>query len=149
MVPHVSVADIGVVASAVLSVLAILGLAVRFVLMPYLREQVIRPVKETHRQITEHDPRSPSTTVRDQIDDLGTKVDDVLDRVEHLSAEATAAAVTARAAGRATSATTRRLDRHLAWASEEARRVWATISRYHPEDDPRHSAEDDRKEPPP
>lgn len=149
MTPLVSAAEVGVVASAVLSVLAIAGLVVRYALLPYLRDQLIEPVRETHRQITEHDPRTPSTTIRDQVDDLTSKVDDVLERVEMLSAEATAAAVTARAAARSTRSTMRRLDRHLHWANEEAHRLWSTIVRYHPEEShPSHRAAGEREEPP-
>lgn len=53
----------------------IVGLAVRYVLVPYLREHLIAPVQETHKQVTENHHQSPaSPTLPDRIEDLATDV---------------------------------------------------------------------------
>lgn len=64
-------ASIGVV----LGVLAILGLIWRFLLLPNLREQLLKPVDETRRQVTENRHLNRQPTVLDRLDDLQNHVD--------------------------------------------------------------------------
>jgi hypothetical protein len=53
----------------------LVGLAVRFVLMPYLRDQLLAPVQETHKQVTEnHHANTQQPTVLDRIADVQTDV---------------------------------------------------------------------------
>lgn len=54
----------------VISLSIVLGLAVRYVLMPYLREHLLGPVQETHHQVTENTGESPQPTVLDAIHDV-------------------------------------------------------------------------------
>lgn len=64
-----------------LSVLVIMGLAVRYVLIPYLRDHLIAKVDETHKQVTEnHHASTDQPTVLDRISDVdqavgGVKID--------------------------------------------------------------------------
>lgn len=108
--------------SAVLLGLTILGLAVRYVLMPYLSTHLIGPiqagaqmVEETHKQVTVNHHSSPEPTVLDRIDDVSSQV-----------AENT----------RETRAMARMFDGHLERAQDaedrfaaELDRVWAYINR--------------------
>lgn len=67
--------------SAVLLGLTLLGLAVRYVLMPYLQTHLIKPMKvgaelveETHKQVTVNHHSSERPTVLDRIDDVANQV---------------------------------------------------------------------------
>ncbi len=135
MLPQVSTSDVGVFTSATLGVLALVGLAVRFVLVPYLREHLVRPVQETHRQVTQNRHESREPTVVDRIDD-------VLGEVRRLADSTTATQSIANAALKSASGAHRRIDDHVAWAREEDNRLWSAVS------DARHRAEEEREEPP-
>lgn len=53
------------------SVLVILGLAARFVLLPWLKDQLVQPVQETHQQVTENHHASPGApTLPDRLEDV-------------------------------------------------------------------------------
>lgn len=53
----------------------LVGLAVRFILMPYLRDVLLAPVQETHKQVTEnHHANKDQPTVLDRIADVQTDV---------------------------------------------------------------------------
>ena len=54
----------------IISLSLIIGMAVRWVLMPYLREHLLGPVQETNRQVTENTGDSPQPTVLDAIHDV-------------------------------------------------------------------------------
>lgn len=57
------------------TLLVLVGLAVRYVLMPYLREHLIRPVKETHEQVTVNGHEATQApTLPDRLDDIATDV---------------------------------------------------------------------------
>lgn len=64
---------VGVLGAAV-SACILLGLAVRYALMPYLREHLLEPVQETHHQVTENNGGSEQPTVLDAIHDVQTDV---------------------------------------------------------------------------
>lgn len=122
-------AEVGVVASAVLGVCAVLGLVVRWALLPYLRDQVVRPVQETHRQVTPHDrPPDAEPTIVDRLDDVQTTVTDLAAQVEQIAKKAQRNRELADAAGRAADAVHRRLSDHEAWSREEDSRLWRAIS---------------------
>lgn len=55
-----------------ISACVLVGLAVRYVLLPYLRDHLIQPVNETHKQVTENHHAQPNgqPTVLDRIDDV-------------------------------------------------------------------------------
>lgn len=56
-----------------MSVLA--GLAVRFILMPYLRDHLIEPVQQTHKQVTEnHHRNQEQPTLPDRLEDVRTDI---------------------------------------------------------------------------
>lgn len=122
-------AEIGTAAAAALAVCGVLGLAVRLVLVPYLREHLVVPVEETHRQVT---PKSPADTNHTLT--MAEKVDDVQTALDRLTATTTAVQAVANAAARSAGGAHRRLDAHVDWAREEDTRLWRAIS------DPRHRA---------
>lgn len=71
--------SLGLAAGAVtlaLGVLTLLGLVVRYVLLPYLREQ-LKLTRETHAQITT-DPSTPAAepTLREEVGKLGGEIED-------------------------------------------------------------------------
>lgn len=58
--------------------IGLLGLAVRMILVPWLKEHVINPVKETNHQVTVNKHISDPPTLLDKVD----RVQNNLDRVE-------------------------------------------------------------------
>lgn len=122
-------AEVVAVSSAVLGVCAVLGLVVRFVLLPYLREQVVKPVQETHRQVTPHDRAdADEPTVVDRLDDVQTSLAELRSTAEGLAKKARRNRDLALSAGRAADVVAQRLTDHEAWAREEDRRVWRVLN---------------------
>mgnify|MGYP006141597475 CR=1 FL=1 len=63
----------------------VIGLAVRFILVPYLRENLVKPMAETHHSVTQNGGKNNPPTIPDQmhamrksLDELGRKFDDHL-----------------------------------------------------------------------
>lgn len=54
--------------------LFLIGLAVRFVLLPWLRDHLTGPVDEVRRQVTENRHKHTPPTLPDRIDDVATDV---------------------------------------------------------------------------
>jgi hypothetical protein len=55
----------------------LVGLAARFILMPWLREHLVTPIKETKHQVTVNQHVSPEPTLLDKLDSLADAVDDI------------------------------------------------------------------------
>ncbi len=70
----------------VISMSILLGLAVRYVLMPYLREHLIRPVAETRKQVSDNGMKNDPPTLPDMVHDVKRDVG-ALSRVmdEHMN----------------------------------------------------------------
>lgn len=98
------------------SLCILIGLAVRFALLPWLERHLVSPVKETRKQVTENHHSNPRPTVLDRIDDVSKQV-----------AENT----------RETRAMARMFDGHLEWSQHEVDRIWSRL-----EEDRRRKEED-------
>lgn len=86
-----------------LTLCTIVALGVRFVLLPWLRDHLVLPVQETHRQVSENGHVDRSTpTIPDRLEDLSAKVDEAQEA--HTVQSRDLRAVTAV------------LDEHLRWA---------------------------------
>jgi hypothetical protein len=131
-------ADLGIVAAVLVSLSVLAGLATRYVLVPYLRDHLVRPVQETHRQVTQNRHANVEPTVLDRIDDVHDAVRRVADTMVAVQAVANAAA-------RSSSGAHRRLDQHSAWADVEVSRIWSSIH----DPQPVHRARDEDREDPP
>lgn len=57
-----------------LGLLMLAGLAVRYVLIPYLRDHLVQPVADVHKQVTENHHANAQPTMLDRIDDVHTEV---------------------------------------------------------------------------
>lgn len=89
--------------ATILSLSAVLGLAVRFILLPWLRDHLVLPVQETHRQVSENGHVDRTTpTIPDRLEDLSAKVDEAQESHVVQSRDLTAL--------------TRVLDEHLRWS---------------------------------
>lgn len=127
-------ADLGVICGALVSMCVLLGLLVRFVLVPYLRDSLVTPVQETHRQVTQNRHANVEPTVLDRIDD-------VHDAVKRLGDTVAAVQAVANAAARSSAGAHRRLDQHTAWADVEVHRIWTAVR--HPDPTHRSTREDE------
>lgn len=62
---------------SLVSLCILVGVATKFVLVPYLREHLFSPLRETHRQVSENGHTHHDTpTLPDRLEDLAVKVDD-------------------------------------------------------------------------
>lgn len=92
--------ELAAASSFVLAVFAIIGGVVRYVLMPYLRAELIEPTRETNRQLTGSETPAPADpTLREQLDELRGEIGDA-------TLELRAMAMM--------------FDGHIEWAQEEA-----------------------------
>lgn len=55
----------------------LIGLGTKFVLMPYLKEHLISPMKQVEKQVTENHHSNSVPTVLDRIDDVQEAVEDL------------------------------------------------------------------------
>lgn len=76
MVKDVVAITVGVLTILTL-LIGLLGLAVRMILVPWLKEHVINPVKETNHQVTVNKHVSDPPTLLDKVDRVQNKVDKV------------------------------------------------------------------------
>jgi len=60
-----------------ISLSVLVGLAVRFVLMPYLRDHLVKPMKQVEKQVSENHHSNKVPTVLDRIDDVQKAVNDM------------------------------------------------------------------------
>lgn len=84
------------------SMSVLIGLAVRFVLLPYVKDHLVQPMKETHRQVSENGHTNASPTIPDRLEDLGAKVEEATEAHAKLSTDM--------------GAVVRVVDEHLAWS---------------------------------
>jgi outer membrane murein-binding lipoprotein Lpp len=64
-------------ASLALALCALVGLAVKYVAAPWFLEHVVKPVKETNRQVTVNKHESNPPTLLDKVDTLQSDLDGV------------------------------------------------------------------------
>jgi hypothetical protein len=92
------------VLGTMLSLATLAALLVRFVLFPWLKDHLVSPVRETHRQVAENghaDQEQPT----------------IPDRLEDLSAQVAQATQAHEQQNKDTRAITRVLDEHLRWSN--------------------------------
>jgi len=90
---------LALVLTSVTMTCGLMGMIVRYGLLPWMREHLVKPVTETNHQVSVNRHASPSPTVLDRIDDVMRGVETANER----------------------------LDQHLAWAHEENQRLWHAI----------------------
>ena len=98
--------------------LGLLGLAVRYVLVPWLKEHVITPVKETNHQVTVNKHVSNPPTLLDKIDRVSRDVADVQTDVRAASTM---------------------FEGHIELSADDRRRLWEAVEdlrRHHRKDQP-------------
>lgn len=64
----------GTIVTTTIGTLTLAGLAVRYILVPYLRENLEKPVRETHHSLTVNHHSSPNPTMLDRVDTLTGEV---------------------------------------------------------------------------
>jgi hypothetical protein len=75
---------IGAGAGAVIALLSLIGI-VFSVIKPWLREQLIEPIRQTHQQVTVNGGVSNPPTLKDEIGAVGKKVDTLSNDVRVLA----------------------------------------------------------------
>lgn len=69
------------VSGALIAVLTLIGLAVRFVLVPYLRETIVKPLHQVRTQVTINGNTHKPPTVPDRVEDAKDTIMEELKRV--------------------------------------------------------------------
>lgn len=121
---------IGVVLGATLSALALLGLAIKFVLVPYLKEHLIDPLQRTEHAVRANghkDPENP--TMRDQFSDVLHEIRGLRDDVAEVKSDVAAVKVDVADVKDDVADVKGDLTKHLNWSSEETSRLWSSIKR--------------------
>lgn len=78
-------ATVVAVLSSIALLLGLIGLTVRFVLLPYVREHVVTPVQETRRQVSVNGGNNQPPTLLDKVGQLDTSVQQLRsDFIAHL-----------------------------------------------------------------
>lgn len=107
---------VAAVLGLVLSTLALVGLAVRFILVPYLRENLVKPIQRTEHAVRANGHRDPENpTMRDQFSDVLTELRGLREDVAEVKSDVNdvkSAQI-----------------QHLAWSNEETSRLWAAIKK--------------------
>lgn len=106
--------DVAAAATAVLAVCGVVGLVVRFVLVPYLRTE-LAPTREVAHQLTGRSRPHEDPTVREELQEVRRLVDEHAEQLDR-------AAIEVRSMARA-------FDGHLDWSQEEVDRLWAELNR--------------------
>ncbi|KHL18543.1 hypothetical protein CLV56_3999 [Mumia flava] len=91
-----------------LTLCTIAGLATKFILVPYLREHLVKPVELVKKQVTENHHSNTRPTVLDRIDDVQQAVVTLGNRLED---------------------DRNALQRHLDWSNNEFREVWKALGK--------------------
>lgn len=100
---------LGAMLGVVLGTMALIGAAVRWILLPYLRDTLFTPLREAHRQVTENKHSNPSPTLLDRLDDLEQLVEAVgLNQQAVLRLQL-------------------KLDRHVGESSQDRARLWLMV----------------------
>lgn len=93
------------------------GWCARYIVLPWLRANLVNPVEHVKKQVTENQHSNKVPTVLDRLDDVQEAVATLTLKVEaaHLAANIDRA----------------RLETHLGWSHEEVNRIWhAIVERY-------------------
>lgn len=86
----------------------LIGLGVRYALLPWLREHLVNPVSEVKKQVTENQHANEVPTIPDRIDDVSQQVFDSSLQIAVLA---------------------RMFEGHLEQTAEESDAVWEAIER--------------------
>jgi len=119
-------------AAVILGVSAVIGLAAKLILLPWIKSNLIIPVNEVNKQVTVNNNISDPATMLDTIHIIEGKVDkvatieDKLDKLEQVMHKMSIDAVQVSAA---TAVIQRMWDHHLDWSEEEVNRLWTSIRR--------------------
>lgn len=116
-------ADLAVASTAILGLSGVVGLLIRFGLVPYLRTELIEPAQQTNQIVTGGDE---APDVRELVDQLATKQDELSGEIEDATLELRAMAMM--------------FDGHIEWAGAEAQlirherqqivdEIWAELNR--------------------
>lgn len=65
-------------------VLALIGLAIKYALLPWLRDQLVTPVQETHKQVTVNSYKSESLTLLDLVHLSLMRIQRIEERVDSI-----------------------------------------------------------------
>ena len=74
------------VCGVITAVAAVLGLGWRL-LLPWLREQIVHPIQQTHHQVTVNHHSSDEPTVLDRVDDVQKAVESLTEIVEAMATQ--------------------------------------------------------------
>lgn len=96
------------------------GLLVRYALLPWLKEHIATPLRETHQQVTVNGHTSATPTLLDRVDTATAQIGSVAGKVDDVAAQVEDAVERVNVTGRM-------LDGHLDRSAGEWGRLWSAI----------------------
>lgn len=110
-------ATLGAVLGVVVALLVICGALWSWVVLPNLREQLLKPVAENRRQLTENRHQHRRPTVLDRLDDLEQTLVDVEQMLEGVALNQTAILA--------------KLGDHIGESAQDRVALWLNVDRLH------------------
>lgn len=78
--------NLGILVGVVVAISGLLGTAIAFLvkyaLIPYIEKRLVKPVRETHKQVTQNHHTSDPPTIPDRIENMMHTINTRLDDVE-------------------------------------------------------------------
>lgn len=68
-----------------MTVAVIIGMATKFILLPYLREHLVNPMKQVEKQVSENNHTNKTPTILDKIDEVQDSVSDIRQEMNAMS----------------------------------------------------------------
>lgn len=106
----------------------VIGLAAKFILLPWLEKNLVKPVKETNTQVSVNNNVSDPATMLDTVHNIEKKLEKMEDVIHQL-------ALSDVTIGSSTNVIQKMWDHHLEWSENEVNRIWIAISKLETKDE--------------
>ncbi len=113
--------NIGRVITIIVGTTVLIGICAKVLLLPWLRDNLVKPVEETNKQVTVNTHVSEPSTLLDSVHLLEDKMDSMETILHNMAVEY------AHMAG-STGVIKAMWDHHLEWSQNEVERLWDAIN---------------------
>ncbi len=111
---------IGRILAVIIGTSTVLGIGAKYVLLPWIKSNLVDPVNEVNKQVTVNNHVSDPATLLDTVHNVEDKLDNLEKTVHKIALDAAHI-------GAATGVIKGMWDHHLEWSAEEVRRLWHAI----------------------
>lgn len=111
---------IGRILAVIIGTSTVLGIGAKYVLLPWIKSNLVEPVREVNKQVTVNNNVSDPATMLDTVHHIEDKVDGLEETIHKIALDSAHI-------GAATGIIRGMWDHHLEWSAEEVRRLWNAI----------------------